>query len=132
MCQCAAPWTRIETPVGPRAIAELSVGDLVYSIENGARVVVPVSRTVRREVHHHAVVRVTLASGAVLEISGRHPTADGRPFSSLQPGDRLGDAEVVSVETEAYDQPFTYDVLPASESGAYFVEGALVGSTLRE
>jgi hypothetical protein len=132
MCACAAPWTPIETPAGPRAIAELHEGDLVYSVDQGVRVVVPITRTVRRSVHHHAVVRLTLANGAVLEISGRHPTADGRAFDSLRPGDRLGDADVVSVETEAYELPFTYDILPDSDSGAYFVEGALVGSTLQE
>lgn len=132
MCTCAAPWTPIETPDGPRPISELQVGDLVYSVDHGARIAVPIARTIRRAVVHHAVVRIALANGAVLEISGRHPTADGRALDSLQPGDRLGDALIVSVETVPYEQPFTYDILPASDTGAYFAAGALVGSTLHE
>jgi hypothetical protein len=131
MCLCAAPWTPIETPDGPRAISELRVGDLVYSMDHGAMVVVPIARAGRRPVAHHAVARIALANGAVLEISGTHPTADGRTLDGLQPGDRLGDETVVSVETEPYDEPFTYDILPASDSGAYFAAGALIGSTLR-
>ncbi len=93
--------------------------------------IVPVTRTNRRPVTHHAVARIALANGAVLEISGRHPTVDGRRLDSLQPGDRLGDAQIVSVEMIPYDEPFTYDILAASDTGAYFVSGALVGSTLR-
>ena len=50
----------------------------------------------------------------------------------LGPGDRLGDAEIVSVEMIPYPEPFTYDILPASDTGAYFAGGALIGSTLRE
>jgi hypothetical protein len=34
------------------------------------------------------------------------------------------------VETVAYDPTHTHDILPASDSGAYFAGGALVGSTL--
>ena len=30
----------------------------------------------------------------------------------------------------AYDQPFTYDILPDSDSGAYFAASVLIGSTL--
>ena len=131
MCQCAAPWTLVETPEGARAIAELHVGDLVYSVDHGVVTVVPIARTVRTAVHRHTVARVVLATGAVLEVTGRHPTADGRTLDALAPGDRLGDATVVSVETVPYEEPFTYDILPASDTGAYFAEGALIGSTLR-
>jgi hypothetical protein len=77
------------------------------------------------------VARLALANGSVLDVTGHHPTADGRTLDSLQPGDRLGDVPVVSVETVSYDEPFTYDILPASDSGAYFAGGALIGSTLR-
>lgn len=129
-CMCAAPWTPIATPDGDRPIASLRVGDLVRSVDHGVEVVVPIARIHRTPVVGHAVVRVVLARGAVMEISGGHPTADGRRFDMLAPGDRLGDAVVSSVETVPYDEPFTYDILPASDSGTYFVSGAWVGSTL--
>jgi len=133
-CDCAAPNTPIATPSGERSIAELAVGDLVYSVEGNAVVVVPILAVRRTPVTwHHAVPRVTLANGSVLEISGRHPTADGRPFSALRAGDDLGGVAVRSVSPEApYPYPFTHDILPASSSAAYFAAGALIGSTLAD
>jgi len=40
-------------------------------------------------------------------------------------GVRVLDARLVD-----YDEGFTYDILPASDSGTYFAGGALIGSTL--
>ena len=40
-CVCTSPDTPIATPSGERAIAELRVGDLVYSVDHGATVAVP-------------------------------------------------------------------------------------------
>lgn len=132
MCICAAPDTPIAAPGGERAIAEIAVGDLVYSIDGDAIVVVPVVRVRRRVAPAgHQMVRVTLASGAVVEMSPSHPTADGGAFADLAPGDPLGEAEVLSAERVPYGHAFTYDILPASSTGTYFASGALVGSTLR-
>jgi hypothetical protein len=130
--RCAAPSTPIATPDGSRPISELRVGDLVYSVEGGVVVVVPI-RAVRRlpVTTAHTVSRVTLVGGAVLEISAGHPTADGRLFADLRDGDDLGGARIEHVVREApYAYPFTHDILPASSSGAYFAAGALIGSTL--
>jgi hypothetical protein len=128
---CASPDTRIATPSGEREIASLRPGDLVYSVEDEAIVIVPLLETSRTPVTNHEVVRVTLASGSILEISARHPTADGRPFGDLRPGSELDGHRVVAVDIVPYAHPFTYDILPRSSSGAYYAGGALIGSTLR-
>jgi len=130
-CTCAAPWTPIATPDGPRRIADLRVGDLVYTADHGKRTVAPLVRVGRSAVANHAVVRVTLSNGDVIEMSGGHPTADGRRFDALAPGERLGDARIMALETVPYSEPYTYDILPASESGTYFVGDAWIGSTLQ-
>jgi hypothetical protein len=108
------------------------VGDLVYTVDHGERVVAPIVRVNRRPVSQHALVRVTLAGGSVVEMSGGHPTAAGGRFDALEVGDRLGAAEIVSLETVPYDDPFTYDILPASDTGTYFVGDGWVGSTLHD
>ena len=130
LCKCTSPDTPIATPTGDRAMATLRVGDLVYSVDEGAIRAVPVVRTNRISVVHHEVVRVKLANGAVLEISGTHPTADGRTFDSLRPGGVLDHVPILSAERIPYPFPFTYDILPGSSSGTYFAGGALIGSTL--
>jgi hypothetical protein len=84
----------------------------------------------RVSVSEHRVMRVRLDNGSVLEISELHPTADGRTFAGLSTGTLLDGKAVVSIEIVPYTHSFTYDILPDSETGAYFAGGALIGSTL--
>jgi hypothetical protein len=128
---CAAPDTPIATPDGDRPIASLAVGDLVYSVDRGAIVAVPLISVGRTPVASHHVVRVVLTDGAVLQMSPGHPTADGRRFGDLAAGATIDPQHtVVSAELVPYTYDATYDVLPASSSSAYFAAGALVASTL--
>jgi len=132
-CNCAAPTTPIATPVGDRPIADLKVGDLVYSIDHGTLAVVPIKLAHRQPVTgSHHVVELKLAHGATLRISPRHPTADGRRFADLAPGDVVDGVRVIGARLVEYDQPFTYDILPDSDSGTYFAGGTLIGSTLSD
>jgi hypothetical protein len=108
----------------------LAAGDLVYSIHEGQIVAVPIEKTNRVAVHAHEVVRVRLTTGAILEISPGHPTADGRTFADLRIGDSLGDVRIIGVEIVPYAYDHTYDILPASDSGVYFAAGVPIGSTL--
>jgi len=130
LCVCASPDTPIATPLGDRPIAELRPGDLVYTVDRLAVVALPLVRVNRTAVQHHRVVRLVLENGSILEISGRHPTADGRTFEALRAGDRLDGIRVESAEVVPYANPHTYDVLPDSDTGAYYAGGALIGSTL--
>jgi hypothetical protein len=91
---------------------------------------VPIRRVVRVPAIHHSVVRLTAVGGVVLEISALHPTADGRTIGALRAGDRLDGVEVIASSVVPYEHPFTYDILPDSDTGAYFAGGLLVGSTL--
>jgi hypothetical protein len=130
-CKCASPDTPIATPTGERAIASLRPGDLVYSVDGAGIVAVPIVATHQTAVgRDHRMVRVRFATGAVIEISGGHPTLDGRSFDDLRPGGRLGGVGIVDVERVPYAHDRTYDILPASDSGGYFAGGVLVGSTL--
>jgi hypothetical protein len=102
-------------------------------VDEGAIIAVPVLRVGNTRVFSHRVVRLTLDSGAVIELSAGHPTADGRTFGELRAGSRLDELHSVeSVEVVPYRHDATYDILPASSTGTYFAAGALVGSTLRE
>ncbi len=132
MCPiCAAPDTPIATPDGEKPIASLQVGDLVYSEDHDAIVIVPLLAVGHTAVAHHRVVRVTLVDGRVLEISPGHPTADGRTFGDLRAGSTLDPEHGVrSAEVVPYSYDATFDILPASSTGTYYAAGALIGSTL--
>ena len=132
LCDCADPDTPVATPTGERRIADLRVGDLVYSVDQKGVTVAPIVETRRTPVRHHHVVRVELSSGRVLELSGPHPTVDGRRFSDLAAGQTLDGTRIVSVELIDYRHAFTYDILPATDTGAYFAGGVAIGSTLMQ
>jgi hypothetical protein len=128
---CTAPNTAIATPSGESPISELRVGDLVYSMHHGHLAVVPIiliNRVPVTGLHH--MVEVRLSTGSVLSISPSHPTADGRTFADLVKGDRLDDVTLASVRRVPYTEAYTYDILPDSDSGAYFASGVLIGTTL--
>jgi hypothetical protein len=76
------------------------------------------------------VVEVKLAHGAILNVTPDHPTADGRTFGDLAPGDRLDGVRVEAVRVVPYGQAFTHDILPDSDSGSYVAGGVLIGSAL--
>jgi hypothetical protein len=130
LCVCASPDTPIATPDGNRAIASLHVGDRVLSVDHGRVVDVPILEVHTTPVRQHHVVQVQLASGSVLEISAGHPTADGRTFGDIRAGESLGGVTVRHTTLIPYGHPFTYDILPTSDSGTYFAGGVLIGSTL--
>lgn len=129
-CVCNSPDTLIATPSGERRIADLRDGDLVYSMHGGRMRAVKIRQTHRVEAPNHAVVRVTLASGAVLEVSPKHPTADGRFFADLRGGDRLDGVFVVAAELVPFTHSHTYDILPDSDTGTYWAGGVLIASTI--
>lgn len=128
--QCASPDTAIATSGGSRAIATLRIGDHVLSVDHGHIVDVPIVAVHRHPARRHSVVHVELESGAVLEISAPHPTADGRTFGDLRAGDVLSGERIRSAAVVPYTSAYTYDILPASDTGTYFAGGVLIGSTL--
>jgi hypothetical protein len=109
----------------------LKAGDLVYSVDNGAIVAVPLLRVAHKAARNHQVIRVTLSHGAVLEMSAGHPLAAGGTFGNLRAGSAFdGQHAVLSAELVPYAHSATYDILPDSSTGTYFAGGAEVGSTL--
>jgi Hint domain len=130
LCKCASPDTPIATEAGQAPIASLRVGDRVYSVDRGVVRLVPIVRTQRIPAQNHRVVRLTLTTGSVLEISRLHPTADGRSFGELVKGGLLDGVEIRDTETIPYGHDATYDILPDSDTGTYFAGGVLLASTL--
>jgi hypothetical protein len=64
-------------------------------------------------------------------MSAGHPLADGRMFADLESGSLFDTEHVLEASRQPYLHPFTYDILPASDSGTYFAAGVRVGSTLK-
>jgi hypothetical protein len=120
----------IATPSGEVPIEDLRVGDLIYSLEADQIRIVALVKVARTAVYRHQVMRVRMSDGSVLEISGPHPTADGRRLSDLAVGDIVDGRTVVESELVPYSHAFTYDILPDSSTGSYVAEGLWMGTTL--
>lgn len=131
---CLTAGTLIDTPQGFIAVEDLRVGDSVWTInQSGERVVEPILRTSHVPVPAgHGVVHVTLSDGRELWASPGHPTADRRMLNDLKINDLLDGARVILIERLLYDERATYDLLPSGDTGFYWANGILMGSTLRE
>lgn len=138
---CLAKRTLIDTPQGAIPVEDLQKGMPVWTITvSGKRVVgVVVEKSKTPVPPGHKMVDLVLSDGRTLLVSPGHPTIDGRIVGNLVVGDVYDNARVVSANRVLYHDGFTYDILPAlslsngtaGETGFYFANGVLVGSTLR-
>lgn len=131
---CLAASTQIDTPRGPIAVADLKIGDRVWTVSlNGERILAPVLKTVRVPVpYQHPMIHLVLVDGRELWASLGHPTTDRRRLGDLKAGDILDGARIQRVEIMPYDQPATYDLLPSGGTGFYWANGILIASTLAQ
>ena len=131
--KCLPGSARIATPEGERRVDTLRVGDLVWTLDSaGARVAAPIVRVASVNAGAgHELVRVVLAGGRTVAASPLHPTATGIPLGELLPGRILDGSVVVDVQRVPLGGSRTFDILPAGPTGTYFVDGVLLGSTLR-
>ncbi len=131
---CLAAGTRIDTPRGAVAVENLQVGDSVWTMNDaGERVSATILKVFRVPVPaSHPVVHVKLSDGRELWASPGHPTADGGLLDDLKVNDPLDGARVIWVERLPYGGTATYDILPSGDTGFYWADGILMGSTLSE
>ena len=135
MCPiCLAAGTLIETPRGAIRVDELRVGDQVWTMnEAGERVPAVILRagSVRVPVTHQ-VIHFVLSDGRELWASPGHPTSDGRRLADLKSGDILDGASITLVQYLRYQGTATFDILPSGDTGFYWANGILLGSTLKD
>jgi hypothetical protein len=131
---CLARGTKIDTPNGPVAIEDLRLGMLVWTLDRkNERVAAPVLQVSAVPVPvGHRVVHLVMEDGRELWVSAGHPTADGRSVGELEAGNSYSASVVLKSESVSYAGEKTYDLLPAGDTGFYWANGILVGSTLKK
>jgi hypothetical protein len=129
---CLAVGTLIDTPRGAVRVEKLQVGDQVWTMsESGVRVAGEIDRLGSVRVpSRHQIIHIALSDGRELWASPGHPTADGRRLDDLRLHDALDGARIVLVERLPYAGSNTYDLLPSGDTGFYWANGILLGSTL--
>ena len=128
---CLSGGTFIDTPAGPTAVRDIRVGDIVWTTDRaGRRVGAPVVAVGKTPVTGHQVVRLLLDDGHFLTASPGHPLGDGRILGDLKAGDIIEKSTVLRANLVPYTEPFTYDILPAGNTGFYFANGVMLQSTI--
>ncbi len=129
---CLSGKTLIDTPSGSVLVKDLQVGMPVWTTDKtGRRVSGIVIKTSKVSVPPtHQMVHLVLDDGRELFVSPGHPTIDGDVVGNLIPNDFYDGARVVSSNRVTYDDSNTFDILPSGDTGFYWANGILVGSTL--
>lgn len=130
---CLAGNTLIDTPSGLVPVKDLQVGMPIWTTDKaGHRVSGVVAKTSKVSVSlTHQMVHLALSDGRELLASSGHPTVDGRTIGDLASGDLYDGVSVTSTERVSYGDSATYDVLPSGDTGFYWANSILIGSTLR-
>ncbi len=130
---CLAGNTLIETPVRLVPAKDFQAGMSVWTRDKtGHRVSGLVTKTSRVQVPPtHQMVHLVLGDGRELFASPGHPTMNGRTIGDLAPGDVYNGGSVAGTQRVPYSESATYDILPSGDTGLYWANGILVGSSLR-
>ena len=111
---------------------DIQKGTHIWTVTaSGKRVLgVVIKTSITPVLRDHKMVELVLDDGRTLFVSPPHPTIDGRTAGDLISGDLYDNARVVSSGRVLYNDVYTYDILPSGETGFYFANGILFGSTL--
>ena len=130
---CLSADSMIKTPNGDVNVKDIRDGMTVWSTDlDGIMIkshVIKINSVFVGNVHK--VIDLKLADGRELYVSPNHPTYDGRIIADLKVGVTYDRSTVKSIELVQYKHQFTFDILPDSQTGNYFANGILVGSTLK-
>jgi hypothetical protein len=128
--RCLVEGTLVDTPLGPRSIEDLEVGDVVWSSSPSGTITPGTVQSVER----HFVLaysRVTLKDGASLDVTGSHPLRSARGWvaaGTLSADDTLVgiDGTVVPASIETVLAPAAVYDISVFPHANFFAEGVLV------
>jgi hypothetical protein len=130
---CLSANSVIKTPNSDVNVKDIKDGMTVWSTDSNGIIIK--SKVIK--INHvfvgdtHKVIDLQLADGRELFVSPNHPTYDGRIIADLKVGETYDGSTVKSIELVPYKYQFTYDILPDTQTGNYWANGILVGSTLK-
>ncbi|GEM_PF-6874759 len=132
-CKCLPASAQILTSLGNVPIDLLKKGDKVITVNlKGDKIEMPIKITNKVEViGKHNMVLIELKDGRKIQVTPGHPSVvDNKNLSDFVLGDKLDGSSIVKISEIAYAENFTYDILPEGETGFYWADGILIGSTL--
>lgn len=136
-CSLNGPDAPVATPYGDRPLRSLYLGTEVWTYDRGKVVAARVIATERLAAPPVDFLRVTVRSGESFLTLPGHPLPDGGCFAELAqllgagihlPAPYFG---VAKIESAGPAEGRVYDLLPAGDTGIYWVKGVPVASSIR-
>jgi len=131
---CLSGDSEISTPSGKVNVKNIRDDMVVWSTDSNGTIikshVIKIDKTFVG--YMHRVIDLKLVDGRELFVSSNHPTYNGKIIGNLKVGETYDGSKVKSIKLVPYKYQFTYDILPDSQTGDYFANGILVGSTLKQ
>ena len=129
---CLSSDTLISTPEGNVPVSDLRTGMVVFTVDmTGNKVIKPIELVMKLSgAEGYELCHLVLSDGRELFVSGTHPTAEYGRITDFCVGDILDGSKIVSIENVRHGGSYVYDLLPAGETGFYWANGVLLGSTL--
>lgn len=130
---CLSSSTSIFTPQGDINVKNIKIGTIIWTINTkGEKITQPVIKISSTLVpKNHKMLHLTLQDGRDLFVSSGHPTINGKTVDKLKIGEEYDNSQVIKTEIISYKDSKTYDILPAGETGFYWSNHILMGSTLK-
>lgn len=129
---CLSPTTLIATPTGNKKVSSIKPGDIVWTTNKNnskqSTSVIKISKTKVPSTHH--MIDLILSDKRSLVASPDHPLNDEKNIRQLFTGERYDGAKVMKIALIPYDHDYTYDILPDGDTGFYWANNILIGSTL--
>ena len=132
---CLAANTTIATPNGNINVKDLKIRMPVWSVnKSGQKVLSKVAIVSHTPVPAtHQVVHLVLADQREVWVSPGHPIANrSGNVGQLRAGDSYDGSRIITADLVSYREGATYDLLPDSDTGYYWANGILLGSTLKQ
>lgn len=133
-CKCLPASAQITTSAGKVSIDMLKEGDKIITLTStGERIELPIKTVNKVEVlGNHKMIHIELVDGRSVQVTPGHPSATpSKKMSDLKVGDKYSGGIISKITEIDYTEKFTYDILPEGETGYYFVNGIVIGSTLK-
>lgn len=129
---CLSYLTKIATPQGDINVSEIKEGQLVLTFDKKGKVIAaPVIKISKNAVSDtHKMINLVLEDGRQLFVSPYHPTPNGKCICELKIGEKYDGSIVLGLELVPYNNGYTYDILPAGDTGGYWANTIMMGSTL--
>lgn len=130
---CLHPSTLISTPYGEKKVKSIKVNDKIWTIDKyGAKIEGKIESVNKsRTSPTHYLIHLVLSDGREVTVSPLHPLSDyANEFRNLKKNEIYDGAIIVSVNHNYYPNQYTHDILPSGDTGSYWANGILMGSTL--